>query len=75
MQIQKWLLSEAKLKYSKAIEIAVAMKTAIRDASELQNELNSNLVPCVDKLTEHSKPAPTKPATTLTATVVMGTYT
>ena len=51
------------------------METAIRDASKLQNELNSNPVPCVDNLTEHNKPAPTKPATTLTATVVMGTYT
>ena len=42
MQIQKRLLSEAKLKYSKAVEIAVAMETAIRDASELQSELNPN---------------------------------
>ena len=33
MQIQKRLLSEARLKYSKAVEIAVVMKTAIRDAS------------------------------------------
>ena len=41
MQIQKRLLSEAKLKYSKAVEIAVAMETAIRDASELQSELYS----------------------------------
>ena len=40
MQIQKRLLSEAKLKYSKAVEIAVAMETAIRDASELLSELN-----------------------------------
>ena len=64
MQIQKRLLSEAKLKYSKAVEIAVAMETAIRDASELQSELNPNPVPHVDKLTEHNKPTPAKPATT-----------
>ena len=62
MQIQKRLLSEAKLKYSKAVEIAVAMETAIRDASELQSELN--LVPHVDKLTESNKTTPGKPATT-----------
>ena len=65
MQIQKRLLSEAKLKYSKAVEIAVAMETAIRDASELLSELNPNPVPHVDKLTEHNKPTPAKPATTL----------
>ena len=41
MQIQKRLLSEAKLKYSKAVEIAVAMETAMRDTSEY-SELNSN---------------------------------
>ena len=33
VQIQTRLLSEAKLKYFKALEIAVAMKTAIHDAS------------------------------------------
>ena len=64
MQIQKRLLSEAKLKYSKAVEIAVAMETAIRDASELQSELNPNPVPHVAKLTEHYKPTPAKLATT-----------
>ena len=63
MQIQKLLLSEAKLKYSKAVEMTVAMETAIRDASELQSELNSNPVPHVDKLTEHNKLTPAKPAT------------
>ena len=41
MQIQKQFLSEAKLKYSKAVEIAVAMETAMRDTSEY-SELNSN---------------------------------
>ena len=65
MQIQKRLLSEAKLKYSKAVEIAVAMETAIRDASELLSELNPDPVLHVDKLTEHNKPTPAKPATTL----------
>ena len=33
MQIQKRLPSEARLKYSKAVEIAVVMETASRDAS------------------------------------------
>ena len=74
MQIQKRLLSEAKLKYSKAVEIAVAMETAIRDASELQSELNPNPVPHVDKLTEHNKPTPAKPAKTPLATAVVGTH-
>ena len=64
MQIQKRLLSEAKLKYSKAVEIAVAMETAIRDASELLSEFNPDPVLHVDKLTEHNKPTPAKPATT-----------
>ena len=64
MQIQKRLLSEAKLKYSKAVEIAVAMETAMRDTSEY-SELNSDQVPRVDMLTEHNKPTQAKPATTL----------
>ena len=51
MQIQKRLLSEAKLKYSKAVEIAVAMETTTRNASELQSELNANPIPHVDKMT------------------------
>ena len=63
MQIQKRSLSEAKLKYSKAVEIALAMETAIRDAAELQSELKPNQVPHVDKLTEHNKPTPAIPAT------------
>jgi len=33
VQIQTCFLSEAKLKYFKGLEIAVAMKTVIRDAS------------------------------------------
>ena len=74
MQIQKRLLSEAKLKYSKAVEIAVAMKTAIRDASELQSELNPNPVPHVAKLTEQYKPTPAKLVTPPLATAVVGTH-
>ena len=62
MQIQKRLLSEAKLKYSKAVEIAVAMETVIRNASELQSELNP--VPHVDKLTESNKTTRAKPVAT-----------
>ena len=53
VQIQKRLLSETKLKYSKALEIAVAMETAIRDASELQSELQPE--PRVDKISANSK--------------------
>ena len=56
VQIQKRLYSEAKLKYSKALEIAVAMETAIRDASELQSELQSE--PRVDKISDNSTPPP-----------------
>ena len=56
VQIQKRLYSEAKLKYSKAFEIAVAMETAIRDASELQSELQSE--PRVDKISDNSTPPP-----------------
>ena len=50
------------------------MDTAIHDASELQSELNPNPVPHVDKLTEHNKPTPSKPATTPLATAVVGTH-
>ena len=74
MDFQKRLLLEAKLKYSKAFEIAVAMDTAIRDASELQSELNPNPVSHVDKLTEHNKPTPSKPATTPLDNAVVGTH-
>ena len=63
MQIQKRLLSEAKLKYSKAVEIAVAMETAIHESSELQSELNP--VSHVDKLTERNKTTRAKPTATL----------
>ena len=74
VDFQKRLLLEAKQKYSKALEIALAMDTAIRDASELQSELNPNPVPDVDKLTERNKPTPSKPATTPLATAVVGTH-
>ena len=73
MQIQKQFLSEAKLKYSKAVEIAVAMETAMRDTSEY-SELNSNRVPRVDILTEHNKPTQAKTATTPHCTVVVETH-
>ena len=56
VQIQKSLLSEAKLKYSKALKIAVAMETAIRDASELQSEFHPE--PRVDKISEQNKTPP-----------------
>ena len=52
MQIQRRLLSEAKLKYSKALEIAIAMETAVRDASELHSELHAE--PRVDKISNNS---------------------
>ena len=54
VQIQTRLLSEAKLKYSKALEIAVAMETAIRDASELQSEFHLDQSR-VDKISENSQ--------------------
>ena len=73
MQIQKRLLSEAKLKYSKAVEIAVAMETAMPDTSEY-SELNSNRVPRVDMLTEHNEPTQAKTATTPHCTVVVETH-
>jgi len=50
MQIQRRLLSEANLKYSKAMEAAV------RDASELHSELRAE--PRVDKISDNSKPPP-----------------
>ena len=42
VQIQKRLLSEAKLKYSKALEIAAAMETAIHDASKFPSFTPNN---------------------------------
>ena len=38
-QIQKRLLAESKLKFSKAVDIAVAMETATRDATEIHIDL------------------------------------
>ena len=60
VQIQKRLLSEAKLKYSKALEIAVAMETAIHDASELQSEFHPEQ-PRVDKISDNSQTTPVLP--------------
>ena len=59
IQIQRRLLSEAKLKYSKALEIAVAMEAAVRDASELHSELHAE--PRVDKISDNSKSRPPPP--------------
>ena len=59
IQIQRRLLSEAKLKYSKALEIAVAMEAAVRDASELHSKLHAE--PGVDKISDNSKPPPPPP--------------
>ena len=41
VQMQKRLLSEDKLKYTKGLEIAVVMETAIHDASELSFTQNN----------------------------------
>ena len=60
VQIQKHLLSEAKLKYFKALEIAVAMETAIHDASELQSEFHPEQ-PRVDKISDNSQTTPVLP--------------
>jgi len=57
VQIQKRLLSEAKLKQSKALEIAVAMETAIHDASELQSEFHPEQSR-VDKISDNSQTTP-----------------
>lgn len=54
MQIQKRLLSEAKLKYSKALEIALAIQTAFRNASKLQSELHAE--PRIHKISDNKKP-------------------
>ena len=60
VQIQKRLLSEAKLKYSKALEIAVAMETVIHDASELQSKFHPEQ-PRVDKISDKSQTSPVHP--------------
>lgn len=62
VRIQKRLHSEAKLKYSKALEIAVAMETAIRDTAELQIELQSE--PRVDKISDNHTQGPSPNPTT-----------
>ena len=73
IQIQKRLLSEANLRYSKAVEIAVAMEIAVRDNSELQSELRP--VPNVDKLTESNKTTRAKPVASHFVTAVVETHT
>ena len=50
-QIQKRLLVESKLKFSKAVDMAVAMETATRDATEIHNELRGGKPLGLDKLT------------------------
>ena len=50
-QIQKRLLAEPKLKFSKAVDIAVAMETATRDATEIYSELREGKPLGLDKLT------------------------
>ncbi|CAB4043692.1 Hypothetical predicted protein [Paramuricea clavata] len=50
-QIQKRLLAESKLKFSKAIDIAVAMETATRDATEIHSKGREEKPPGLDKLT------------------------
>ena len=62
IHIQRRLLSEAKLKYSKALEIAVAMEAAVRDASELHSELHAEpRVLKSSKISDNSKPPPPPP--------------
>ena len=50
-QIQKRLLAESKLKFSKAVDIAVAMETATRDATEIHSEHREGKPLGLDKLT------------------------
>ena len=50
-QIQKHLLAESKLKLSKAVDIAVAMETATRDATEIHSDLREEKPLGLDKLT------------------------
>jgi hypothetical protein len=50
-QIQKRLLAESKLKFSKAVAITVAMETATRDATEIHSEFREEKPLGLDKLT------------------------
>ena len=50
-QIHKRLLAESKLRFSKAVDIAVAMETATRDATEIHNDLREEKHLGLDKLT------------------------
>jgi len=61
VQIQKRLLSEAKLKYSKALEIvAIAMETAVHRALELQSEFHPEQSGD-DKIPDNSQTTPVLP--------------
>ena len=72
VQILKRLLSEAKLKYSKALEIAVVMETAIHDASKLQSEFHPEQSR-VDKISDNSQTTPVLPhSRTPLLTLVIG---
>ncbi len=50
-QIQKRLLAKSKLKFPKAVDIAVVMETATRDATEIHSELRQEKPLGLDKLT------------------------
>ena len=50
-KIQKRLLAESKLKFSKALDIAVAMETATRDAAKIHSEFREEKPLGHDKLT------------------------
>ena len=73
IQIQKRLLSEANLWYSKTVKIAVAMEITVRDVSELQSELSPVLN--VDKLNENNKTTRAKPVAPHSVTAVVETHT
>ena len=49
-QIQKRLLAESKLKFSKAVDIAVAIETATRDATQIRSELRQEKPLGLDKM-------------------------
>jgi hypothetical protein len=52
-QIQKRLLAESKLKFSKAVAITVAMETATRYATEIHSEFREEKPLGLDKLTRN----------------------
>ncbi|XP_069140968.1 uncharacterized protein [Argopecten irradians] len=53
--IQKKLLSEDNLTYKNALDIAIAMETASRDAVELQREKSGNMVNKINKVNPKKK--------------------